>query len=144
MFFRILPPLACLLGIALPVWAEPEIACPSRLSVTASAADMPGWRAVRRAEMGLPLERIAIRQAPDSAEDIPQTGFLRMEQGPRKTILARWDLAEARAAHPALWLVCFYAGTTISLMRELSSEVMSCEYRIESTDTRLEETAICR
>lgn len=143
---RLLVPLSLVLGLAVTSFAcgAAEIACPSQLEVTALAPEIPGWQTLNRARSGVPLERIEVRRAADSVEGIPQTGFLRMEQGARKTILARWDLTETRAVNPVLWLVCVYAGTTITLVRELPLEAMSCEYRVESTDTRLEETAICR
>ncbi len=129
---------------ALPAWAAPELACPAELRVHASAETVPGWRAVVPAEDRLPLERMEIRTAPEQPDTVPQTGYLRMEQGGRKTIVARWDLTEARSGFPVLWLACHYAGTTIVLTRQLPEEADRCEYRVESSEARLRETASCR
>lgn len=128
----------------LPARAQGEITCPPSLAVTTAATEIPGWQPVNLAAEELPLERIALRPARDSAITVPQTGFLRLEQGDRKTILASWDLTEIRRAHPELWLACFYTGTTIALLRQLPAEASACEYRVESGGDSLRESGGCR
>lgn len=138
---------ACLvLKLAAPARAaESPLSCPASITVPASLPSVPGWQALRTQGEARPLERLAIRWGADAASPaIPQSTYLREERGDAKTIIARWDLAEARHAAPQLWLACGYSGTVIELTRLLPDGLAECEYRVEYGTEGLRESGICR
>lgn len=125
--------------------AEADITCPPSITVPASLPSLPGWQALRTQGDIRPLERLSIRWGVDAASPIiPQSLYAREERGESKTILARWDLAEARHAAPQLWLACGYAGTVIELTRLLPDTAETCEYRVAYGPEGLRESGICR
>ena len=124
--------------------AGSSLACPDSVTIAYSVAPVAEWQVLNAAPARLPLERIAIRAVPDSATSIPQSSFLRLEQGERRTILASWDLADIRRTQPRLSMACLYAGTQIALARELPPAFTQCEFRVESTGDSLRESASCR
>lgn len=128
----------------LPVRAETELRCPPTLAVTSTAEDLRDWQSVNIVPDRVPLERMAIRPGRNSKTNIAQTGFLRLEQGDRKTIQASWDLVEIRRTHPDLWLACLYTDTTIALLRPVPNTAAACEFRVETAGDSLHESAICR
>ena len=130
---------------AWPAAAEDAaIACPATLTARAELPSVPGWQAVRSQAEIRPLERIAIRLSPDGSAFVPQSGYLREERGENKTVLASWDLTEARSGGTRLWLACISGGTVIELVRELPGTIAGCEYRVEYTADQLHETGGCR
>jgi len=125
--------------------AEADVTCPPSITVPASLPSMPGWQALRTQGDIRPLERLGIRWGADAASPtVPQSLYVREERGESKTILARWDLAEARHAAPQLWLACGYAGTVIELTRLLPDTVETCEYRVAYGTEGLRESGTCR